>query len=154
MITIRRYKKSDFKNVAQLAKDTSLWLNTQNGSSLEAKRWFIDRLDPNKNPKIIQVFSKSPIFFVALANGKIVGMVRGRKDHLSNLYITKSFQGKGLGKRLLGKFEQQASKMRSKEVKVKSSLQAVPFYLKFNYKRTTGVRKYHGNKVQPMKKLI
>jgi hypothetical protein len=38
--------------------------------------------------------------------------------------------------------------------KITASLYAVPFYSKMGCKKTTGIRSFHGLKVQPMKKYI
>ncbi len=51
------------------------------------------------------------------------------------------------------KFEKEAKK-NSSYIKTRASLFAVPFYRKMGYKKTTGIRKFKGLKIQPMKKIL
>lgn len=78
----------------------------------------------------LKYFKKSNIFLVAKENNTIIGMVRWIPDKLSNLYIQKGQQGKGVGTLLLQRFETEAKKLWSSVIKLKSSKYALPFYLK------------------------
>jgi len=49
---------------------------------------------------------RSPICLVALANGRIVGMARGRENYLINLFVDGKFHGRGIGSKLLDRYEQ------------------------------------------------
>jgi hypothetical protein len=40
----------------------------------------------------------------------------------------------------------------SDEIQIRASLYASAFYQKQGYKKTTGIRSFHGLKIQPMKK--
>jgi hypothetical protein len=37
---------------------------------------------------------------------------------------------------------------------LRSSLYATPFYESVGYKKTTGIRHFHGLRIQPMKKIL
>ena len=52
------------------------------------------------------------------------------------------------------KFENEAKKWGSKEIKIRASLFSVLFYERIGYKKTTGTRNFMGLKIQPMKKVL
>lgn len=156
MIKIRKFRKADTKEVALLIKKTFKRFNSKDYFKKSAVHEFINSFDPNKNTisKIYEKFLKTPIFYVAENNNKIVGMVRGRPDRIVNLFVDEVYQKKGIGKKLVEKFEAVARKYNTKEIKIRSSIFAVPFYEKMGYRKTTGIRNFHGLKVWPMKKTI
>lgn len=78
-------------------------------------------------------FKKSNVFFIAKEENMIVGVVRWTSEKLSNLYISGKQQWKGLGKLLLQKFEEEAKKLWSTTIRLKSSKYALPFYIKNGY---------------------
>jgi len=78
-------------------------------------------------------FKKSTIFFIAKEKNIIIGIVRWTSDKLTNLFIPKEQQWKWLGKQLLEKFENEAKKLWSTAIRLKSSKYALPFYLKNGY---------------------
>jgi GNAT superfamily N-acetyltransferase len=81
-------------------------------------------------------------------------MIRGRPERITNLYVDGKYHKRGVGRLLLNKFEAEAKKLKSKEIKTRASLYAAPFYEKMGYKKTTGVRNFRGLKIWPMKKII
>lgn len=98
--------------------------------------------------------SKESIFFVAEEEKKIVGYIKGNSNMIVNLFVLGNKHKKGLGRKLVLLFEKEAKRRNSRFIKIKSSLYAVPFYQKMGYKKTTGIRSFHGLKIQPMKKII
>lgn len=92
----------------------------------------------------------SPIFFLAIDKQKIVGMIRGTENRIINLFVLGSYHGKGIGKKLVEKFEMEARKGNSKIIKIRSSLFAISFYEKMGYKKSTGIKNFKGIKIQPM----
>lgn len=95
-----------------------------------------------------------PINIGAYYNNRLVGVVRGKKDRIINLFVDESFHGQGIGQKLVKLFEKKAKKLGSNMIKTRSSLYASVFYQKQVYKKTTGIRKFHVIKVQPLKKDI
>lgn len=81
-------------------------------------------------------------------------MIRGRKGRIINLFVVGKHHQKGIGKLLVNRFELESRKQGSKEIKVRASLYAVPFYQKMGYKKTTGIRNFRGLKVWPMRKEL
>ncbi len=93
------------------------------------------------------------ISLVATNNGKIVGTAMGTKDELIRLYVRHRYHGTGIGRSLMQRFEQQCIQRGSRSIRIRSSLQAVLFYLKMGYNKTTGKRNFRGLKCQSMKKI-
>ncbi len=81
-------------------------------------------------------------------------MIRGNPGKIINLYVSGSYHKRGIGRKLVNKFESIAKKEGAKEIKIKASLYAVPFYEKMGYRKTTGVRNFKGIKAWPMKKIM
>lgn len=156
-IKIRKFKNSDTEETALLISKTFARFNKREGSK-KAVQGYIDFYDPRKNIDVIRkLFTRAEIFFVAIDKNKIVGMIRGKKNRIINLFVNGEYHNKGIGKRLLEKFEKECKKQGSLEIKISSSLYTVPFYQKFDYKKTTGIRKLkklHGLNVQPMRKIL
>ena len=117
---------------------------------------YLDYYDVNKKTvqQMFNQFQRTPIFYVALDGNKLVGMIRGRLSKISNLFVDGKQHKKGIGRMLVEKFEREVRKQGSKEIRIRASLYAVPFYQKIGYKKTTGIRNFRGNKVIPMKKKL
>lgn len=96
------------------------------------------------------------INLVVLLGDKVVGVAEGNKDSLNNFFIDKNFHNKGVGKILLEAYEKRAKKLGTKVFKIYSNSNAIAFYEKMGYKKTTGVRNYKGEGIllQPMKKIF
>jgi len=90
--------------------------------------------------------------FPVIENKKIVGMVRGIKGRMVNLFVDGKYHGKGIGKKLMQNFEEKGFDERN-AINVKSSIFAVSFYTSIGFKKTTGQRNMRGLFVQPMKKV-
>ena len=151
-VKIRKYKSSDAKEVGKLIGKTYTTCNSGEGSK-KAVQAFIGRFDPSKveEGKLRERLSRSEIAFVATHNGKIIGVVRGSHNYLVNWFVLPKYHGKGVGKKLIERYEREAFK-KSKQIKVRASLFAQKAYAKRGYKKTTGQRNFHGLKVQPMRK--
>ncbi|MCK5212077.1 GNAT family N-acetyltransferase [Candidatus Parcubacteria bacterium] len=154
MIIIRKFKIVDTALVAEIVSSTFKRYNKQEGTK-EAVNRFINFYNPEKNiEKLKLAFSKSDIFFIAVDNKKIIGMIRGRKNRVVNLFVDGRYHKSGVGSRLMEKFEKSCIKKGSKDIKLRASIYAVSFYEKAGYKKTTGIRNFIGLKICPMKKNI
>ena len=156
MAKIKKFQKKDTEAVARLVFDTFKRFNSGDYFDKRGVQKYLDMYDTKKNrvEDIYQSFKRSPIFYVAVKEDKIVGMVRGRPDKLINLYVDERFQGQGIARKLVEKFETEAKKRGGEEIKIRSSVYAMPFYEKMGYKKTTGIRNLKGVKVYPMKKRL
>ena len=84
----------------------------------------------------------------------MVGLAMGNKGELIVLFIRERHHGKGIGRRLMRRFERECARQGSARYRVRASLYAIPFYLKMGCKKTTGVRNFRGLKVLYMKRII
>lgn len=155
MITIRRFKVSDTKKVASLVKNTFLKYNKKEGSKKGIENYLnLYSYKKDNIERLIISFSKSPIFFIALNKEKIVGIIRGDKDTITNLFVLGSYHKQGIAKKLMKKFEKECQNIGSKKIKIKASIFATSFYEKMGYKKTTGIRNFKDLKIQPMQKYL
>lgn len=156
MIKIRKFKNSDLRKVALLVANTFKKFNAQEYFEKEAIKNYLNQYDLNKNSKqkLLQLFKKTPIAYVAVENNKIIGIIRGKKDKITNLFVDKNYHRREIGKKLIEKFENEVIKQGSNKIKICSSIYAVSFYKKMGYQKTTGIKNFHGLKTQPMKKIL
>lgn len=154
MIKIRKYKKEDLIACANLTRNTYRDFCFSDGDTAASKR-YMDMYDIKKNAdQTRRMMEMSKIFFVALMKDEIVGLVRGSKERIRGLYVSSKHHKAGIGKLLVERFEKEAHNQKSKEIKARASLYAIPFYQKMGFKKTTGIRLMGGVKVQPMRKYL
>lgn len=155
MIKIRKFKKTDIYQIADLIKKVFKEFNTK-GQTKKAIKAYLAYYDTKNNLKgTTKNFLKSKIFFVATQKNKIIGVVRGNKERITNLYIDGHYHKRGIGRKLMHIFEKSAKKTGSSQIKIRSSLFAVPFYQKIGYKKTTGIRKMQDEiRIQSMQKYL
>lgn len=151
---IRKGNKKDTIPASELISKTFAKFNVKEGNK-KAIRDYINFYNHKKNIKEIKKnFLKCPIFWVVEESGKIVGIIRGNKSRIVNLFVDGKYHKKGIGRRLIKRFEDVARKLNSNNIKVRASLYSVNFYLRSGYKKTTGVRNMNGIKIQPMRKIL
>lgn len=154
MIKIIKFKKIHTVEAAKLISNTFAKFNNKEGDK-KAISWYINIYNPKNNlEKIKTVFFKSEIFYIATHKDKVVGIIRGNKNRVVNLFVNGRYHKKGIGKKLLLKFENECKKKSSKKINIRASLYAVKFYKKQGYKKTTGTRNMKGINVQPMIKIL
>jgi GNAT superfamily N-acetyltransferase len=163
MIKIRDYRESDAVRVGILIADTYSQYNLSFASPEQLKA-FLGPFQHAKSPEkshqeaIARVIRASMVF-VAVKDGEIVGVLRGRKDKLQSLFVRGDAHRQGIGRKLVQRFEQECMKQGSEKVILMSTLYAVPFYQAMGYKKSTGIRRMHsfegeGLAYQPMKKIL
>lgn len=151
---IRKYKKVDLEEVANLIYKTFKKFNSN--EKTKGVEEYSEFYTPRKENlyQINKQFSKSNIFLVAENNEQIIGLIRGNKERISNLFVGGDYHKKGIGTKLIIAFEKEALKNNSKLIKAAVQPYAIPFYLKMGYKKTTGIRIRYGLKIQPMQKRL
>lgn len=163
MIIIRDYRESDADCVGKLISDTYSEFNLtfappeQRGAFLGPFQ-HAGSHEKSHQEAIARVIRASMVF-VAEKDGEIVGVLRGRKDKLQSLFVRGDHHRQGIGRRLVGRFEQECVGQGTEEIRLMSTLYAVPFYQAMGYKKSTGVRRMksfegEGLVYQPMKKLV
>lgn len=154
---IRKFQKKDIRDVAKIKNKVFSKFNSSDVYDKRAIDKYLSYTDLKKSDEeLLKAMSgrNNEIFFVAEEGEKIVGYINGDKHYLKNLFVYGSKHKKGIGKKLYDKFEKEAVKKGSKEIKLKSSIYAVGFYEKMGFKKTTGVRNFRGIKVWPMRKVL
>lgn len=153
MIKYKTIKINDANSleISQLIIKTFSKFNNKEGDKKSVTN-FISSISPEASSleEITKKFKMLPINIGAYYNDKLIGVIRGKKDRIINLFIDESFHGQGIGQKLVKLFEKKAKELDSNMIKIRSSLYASVFYQKQGYKKTTGVRKFHGIKVQPL----
>lgn len=141
--------------IADIVCRTYQAFNAKEGKK-EALNQFLSQYD-NRNhsaDELMERFKKSDINFGAFSGEKMVGIIRGKKNRIINLFVDGAFHHLGIGRKLINLFEAQARKEGSEFIKIRSSLYAADFYAKCGYKKTTGIRSFHELKIQPLKKNL
>ena len=169
MITTRTYRDDDAASVGRLIASTYSAFNLgfatpdQQASLLGPFR-FAESTEPAHRAAIAKALG-APMVLVSEEAGVIVGVLRGgRLDRrgrtvLQSLFVDADHQRRGVGRRLVTRFEQACQAQGVTVVKLSSTLHAVPFYQALSYKRSTGVRtgrSFQGSGLpyQPMKKTL
>lgn len=153
---IRKFKKEDVKEVSLLIMNTYKKFNKDEFFNKDSFDDYVNRNNPklHSEEELFKGFSRTPIIYVAEDKGIILGAIRGTQKRIVNLFVLGKHHKKGIGRKLVEKFEQIAIKEGSKKIKIRSSLYAAPFYQKMGYKKTTGVRNFRGLKIIPMEKIL
>jgi GNAT superfamily N-acetyltransferase len=167
MLLIRNYQEaSDASVVGRLIADTFSEFNLTFAPTEERSLY----LGPFQHARSLEAGDQAEIarliraemVFVAEEEGEIVGVLRGNKPRFGrilSLYVRGAYQWHGIGRKLVERFEQDCQWEGIRQVRLASTLYALPFYLKLGYKRSTGVRasfsfEGRGLVYQPMKKEI
>jgi len=169
MITIRAYRDDDAASVGRLIARTYSAFNLgfatpDQQAGLLGPFQFAESTDPAHRAAIARVI-EAPMVLVAVEAGAIVGVLRGgRLDGrgrtvLQSLFVAAAHQRRGVGRRLVRRFEQACVARGVAVVKVASTLYAVRFYQAMGYRRSTGVRigrsfQGSGFPYQPMKRVL
>ena len=163
MVTIRPYQDDDADCVGRVIADTFSKYNLADFSPEELPLFmgpfYYARSDQEEHKATIARMIRAAMVFVAEDDGDIVGVLRGRSDKLQSLFVREDYHRRGVGRKLVARFEEECKRQGGSEIKVMATIYAVPFYQAVGYKRTTGVRRMRsfdgeGLPYQPMKKVI
>ena len=163
MTTIRDYRDADAASVGRLIADTYSKFNLSfvppEQRSLFLGPFHHAESQQEPHQEAIARTIKAAMVFVAEDEGEIVGVLRGRSDKLQSLFVREDYHRWGVGRRLVERFELACEHEGAVEIKVQSTIYAVPFYLAMGYRRTTGIRRMRsfegmGLRYQPMKKVL
>lgn len=169
MITIEAYRDGDAGDVGRLIARTYSAFNLgfaspEHRAGLLGPFGFAESTAPAHRAAIAAVIT-APVVLVARESGAIVGVLRGgRVDArgrtvLQSLFVDAVRQRRGVGRRLVERFEETCRVQGVAQIRVASTLYAVPFYQALGYKRSTGVRagrsfRAGGLPYQPMHKAL
>jgi len=163
MIIIRDYQENDANSVGKLIADTYSEFNLTFAPPEERNEFlgpfqYARSVEKSHQEEIARVIRASMVF-VAEKDGEIVGVLRGRKDKLQSLFVRGDHHRQGIGRRLVKRFEQDCLAQGAVEIRLMSTLYAVPFYQAMGYKKSTGVKRMksfegEGLPYQPMRKVL
>ena len=169
MFTIRRYQKSDARQVGILIADVYGGYNlpemTPDKRESMLGPFAYARSSVPEHQEAIANAIEAPSVWVAEQDGEIVGVLRGgRVDYLgrtvlSSLFVSGKCHRQGIGRALVEQFEAEYVARGVTVFKLSATMYAVLFYLSVGYKKSTGVRSMHsfeedGLPYQPMKKVV
>lgn len=169
MTAIRAYRDEDASCVGWLIAHTYSAFNLgfaapdQQADLLGPFR-FADSAEQAHRAAIAEAIG-APMVLVAEEGGAIVGVLRGgRVDErgrtvLQSLFVGADYHRRGIGRRLVQRFEEACREGGVTALKVASTLYAVPFYRALGYRRSTGTRtgrSFQGGGLpyQPMRKTL
>jgi predicted N-acetyltransferase YhbS len=162
-VTVRPYRDSDSPAVGQLIAETFSRFNLDFAPAEQQKAFLgpfrhfaSSRAD---HQAAIAAAIRSQVVFVSEEAGEVVGVLRGREGRLASLFVRGDRHGQGIGRMLVQRYEGHCRKKGWKVVHVASTMEAVGFYTRLGYRRSTGVRSGHsfdgtGLPIQPMKKVL
>ena len=162
-IIVRPYRDEDADSVGRLIKDTYSKFNLAFASPAELPLFLGPfehaRSEDEAHKAAIARMIRAAMVFVAEDDGTIVGVLRGRSDKLQSLFVREDYHRRGVGRRLVERFEQECRRQGGTAIKVMATVYAVPFYQAVGYKKTTGVRRMRsfdgtGLPYQAMKKVL
>ena len=160
---IRTYREKDAPAVGRLIATTYCEYNLSHADPEEQERLLgpfrhAFSADPGHQDAILNIVS-SPMLYVAEDGEDVVGVLRGRKNVLASLFVWGDHHGRGIGRKLVERFERDSCKQGVEWIRVAATIFAVPFYQSLGYKKTTGIRpcrSFDGINLtqQPMKKML
>ena len=162
-LRIRRYRPADAPRVGRLIATTFGDCNL--GHLDEADR---DAMlgsfahadsDHREHRRAIADAIDLEVVLVAVREGEVIGVLRGRRGRLASLFVAAEQHRRGIGSALVARFEEWVAEQGGGSVKVSSTLFGVPFYRAAGYRKTTGIRRMRsfggdGLRYQPMKKDV
>lgn len=159
---IREFEDRDVIEVAKLSRKIfkkftrSDYFDKSNDLDKEGIQGTLNFFDTEKRSvkEIIECFKSKSIFYVAENDSKIIGMIRGTSQNISSLYIDKKEHKKGIGTKLLKKYEEKAIKQGSDLLTLESTIYAMPFYQKMGFKKMTDIVNSNGMKAYIMEKTL
>ena len=163
MISIRDYEELDAVMVGMLIADTYSEFNLSFAQPCQIDLFLgpfrYARSQNQTHQEAIARVIRSEMVYVAEVGNEISGVLRGRKDRLASLFVGGDYHRRGIGRKLVERFEQECIHRGGRMIRVAATLYAVPFYQAMGYKRSTGVREGwsfegRGLKFQPMKKVL
>lgn len=134
-MTIRKFTEADAKTVSALIIRTIRISNTR-----DYPAELMEELVKTETPEHVLQRASWTHFYVAEEEGKIVGCGAigpywGREDESSlfTIFVDPDEQGKGIGRAIMEKLEQDEFALRAKRIEIPASITGLPFYQKMGY---------------------
>ena len=142
---IQAVKPIDLEAIKHLVKEVSE-VDVLPELSEEGRATFKSRVLPD----IASTFNRDQFLSLkAVASGGIIGFGALREgNYITHLFVSKSEQGSGLGKRLLDTLLQSTD---ATEINLRSSVNAVGFYKSYGFETTGAESEFNGIRFVPMR---
>ncbi|VVM45566.1 hypothetical protein PS684_00235 [Pseudomonas fluorescens] len=134
---IRTATRDDAAVISELIVRT---LHESNGRDYSAQ--IIEQVQRSFSPQAILVLMVSRQVYVATFNQRVVATASLDQDVVRSVFVEPAWQGKGLGKRLMEKFQSVAVSQGLKNLHVPSSITAEGFYQSLGFDKIRD--EYHG----------
>ena len=152
---IRLFKQEDATVVAQLVAETLKVSNSKDYSP----EYINDNINSHSAEVLIER-AKEGHMYVVCDNERIVGCgaIAGywgstTESILLTIFVLPSYQGKGIGSKIIHTLEQDEFFLRAKRIEIPASITAVEFYRKMGYDYKNGVVELDGEQVYRLEKL-
>lgn len=140
-ISVRSFRKGDEFDVSDVIRTT---LAVSNSKDYPPE--FIEENIESHSPEVIASRAAESHFYVVLDGRKIIGCggITGywgseTESYLVSIFVLPEYQGRGIGRRIIGALEADEYFHRAWRTEVGSSLTAVDFYLKMGYTYKNGL---------------
>ncbi|MBI2970995.1 MAG: GNAT family N-acetyltransferase [Candidatus Aenigmarchaeota archaeon] len=138
---IRKFRKEDAKEVSQIVKNCFLKLDigghTKSGIQLQ--------IELNRPGSLVKR-SENITYYVALDDGKIIGVCGYDNYKVHTLFVDIAYQKKGVGKELLSKVLHEAEKDGLEKIVAWSTFYARKFYESFGFTKIKNIYLPEGKK--------
>ena len=132
---IRRFTEQDAKAVSELIVCTIRISNTR-----DYPAELMEELVRTETPEHVLQRASWTHFYVAEEAGRIIGCGAigpywGREDESSlfTIFVHPDYQGKGIGRAVVEKLEQDEFALRARRIEIPASITGLPFYQKMGY---------------------
>ena len=140
-MNIRPFEERDAAAVSALIRHT---IRVSNAKDYPAV--LLDALIGTETPEHVLERAGWTHFYVAEEQGEIIGCGAigpywGKTDESSlfTIFVSPAFQGKGVGRAIVGTLERDEYFLRAKRIEIPASVTGVPFYLRMGYHYKNGV---------------
>lgn len=154
MMEIRMYHDEDAKAIAKLIH---LTLKTTN--SKDYSKEFIEREIQVITPAYIRNRASWTHFYVVCDEDMIVGCgaigpYYGKEDESSlfTIFVHPSYQGKGIGRKIIETLEQDEFFLRAKRIEIPASITGCEFYRKMGYDFKNGIKQVDDEELYRLEK--
>jgi len=159
MIEIKEYEEKYAKEMSKIILDNLYTINIKDHG-----KEIIDRIASYfREEEIIRNFPNRTKCFVAIEDNKVVGTASvdrlwgdetGLKYIILTVFVDLNAQGKGIGKKLILKVEEEARKVGAKELHIPSSVHACEFYRKLGFDYLNGIKEQNEEKEYMLVKYL
>lgn len=156
-IILEPYKKEEAKRISKIVIKNLLEVNT-----LDYKLEEMEELANHYQVEDIKKMMKDRLVFVAKENGKVIGtggisntMSDDKHDYwVYTLFIDVKYHGKGIGKLIMNRLEDEAKKLGGTRIVIPASLTSHRFYTTLGYNYIGGTAIITEEKVYMLEKFL